>query len=84
MLQDQIKMLNDGKPRLLEDLNSGEALFDSLTHLVNETKRWVDMIEVLSKENRRITMEMIIYKNYPKLIKTKTLKINEIDDPNVR
>lgn len=76
MLQDQIKMLNDGKPRLLEDLNSGEALFDSLTHLVNETKRWVDMIEVLSKENRRITMEMIIYKNYPKLIKTKTLKIN--------
>lgn len=29
-------------------------------------------------------MEMIIYKNYPKLIKTKTLKINEIDDPNVR
>lgn len=49
MLQDQIKMLNDGKPRLLEDLNSGEALFDSLTHLVNETKRWVDMIEVLSK-----------------------------------
>lgn len=77
-------MLNDGKPRLLEDLNSGEALFDSLTHLVNETKRWVDMIEVLSKENRRITMEMIIYKNYPKLIKTKTLKINEIDDPNVR
>jgi len=29
-------------------------------------------------------MEMIIYKNYPKLIKTKTLKINYEDDPDVR
>lgn len=42
------------------------------------------MMEILSKENKRITMEMIIYKNYPKLIKTKTLKINYEDDPDAR
>lgn len=52
-----------------------------MTQILNETKRWVDIIESLSNENKRMTLEMMTFKNHPKLGKMKTLRLNEYEEP---
>lgn len=54
-----------------------ETIFDNFTHLVLETKRWINLIERIIAENKRISLEISLYKRFPKLTKTRTLKYGE-------
>jgi hypothetical protein len=78
-----VKILNHAKLKLLQDFNVSdlEPFYDTATSIVNETKRWIDVIESLSKENKRMTFELMMNKNYSKFAKTKAVKFNECDEP---
>lgn len=43
---ENIKLLENNKLKLFEEFNSSdmEAIFDNMTKLINDTKRWVELI----------------------------------------
>ena len=45
-LLENLKLLEHSKIKLLEEFNSNdlESMFDSISKLIYETKRWVDLI----------------------------------------
>lgn len=63
------------------DHNDFEALCIELSKIIEDTKKWIELIENLTNENKIKSLRLIMMQGRPKMSKRRTLKYGPFDFP---